>query len=101
MVPIIQYPDLDQMLIRLTKEEIKDPIAIAEDYCEEYKVGQVRNSFSQVVKIALMKDDRYNIIDIRTTLIEWADRTEKVLESLYVVMAILKSKPHLLKELSL
>jgi len=101
MAPLIECPDLDRMLVRLTKEEIKAPITIVEDYCDEYKVGQVRDSFSQVVKIALMKDDRYNIIDIRAALIEWAEQTDKVLESLYAVMTILKNKPHLLKELSL
>jgi len=101
MTPIIPCTDVDCILIRLTKAQINDPIIVVEEYCDEYKAGQARNTLSQLVKIALMHDDRSDISELRTLLIEWAERTEKVLESLYAVMTILKVKPHLLKELSL
>jgi len=89
MTPIIQPASSNHVLVRLSKDEMTNPIKPIEDLCDEYTIGEVRIQLRELVERALI-DEEYNTPKRREDLIEWHKKTEKSPEAAYSIVSLLQ-----------
>jgi hypothetical protein len=85
MLPILNPPDINRTIIRLTSEEIEDPMPVIEELCHEYEIGEVREFLWLVIEAYLTMPD--TDANQRQSLLNFYKMVEKGLEAIYVMMS--------------
>jgi hypothetical protein len=93
MYHFLNRPDIFNLPIRLSKEEKESPLKVFSEYFCDYDLCDVRQHLWQFLEIALTApEDVYSESGDRATLLAFYERTEELIEAVFIIASQQKAK---------
>ncbi|HEX9503230.1 MAG TPA: hypothetical protein VF974_02810 [Patescibacteria group bacterium] len=87
-MPQLQPADLDNLLIRLSAEQISHPYGVLEDLCSAFRLGQLRDTLTEMMETCLTgESEAFQKAEKRADILYICKFIEKALEAIFLIMS--------------